>query len=63
MSARSSCRPVIFIPSLPFRVVGVAMEWATEKIGPLAWVILGVGVVGGIVWYCKQPPDAAQLGG
>jgi len=34
---------------LPFRVVGAAMEWATEKIGPLARVILGVGVVGGIV--------------
>ena len=48
---------VIFIPSLPFRVVGAAMEWATEKIGPLAWVILGVGVAGGIVWYCKQPPE------
>jgi len=48
---------VIFIPSLPFRVVGVAMEWATEKIGPLAWVILGAGVAGGIVWYCKQPPE------
>lgn len=42
---------------LPFRVVGAAMEWATEKIGPLAWVILGVGVAGGIVWYCKQPPE------
>ena len=48
---------LIFIPSLPFRVVGAAMEWATEKIGPLAWVILGVGVAGGIVWYCKQPPE------
>lgn len=46
-----------FIPSLPFRVVGAAMEWATEKIGPLAWVILGVGVAESIVWYCKQPPE------
>jgi hypothetical protein len=51
---------VIFIPSLPFRVVGAAMEWATEKIGPWAWVILGVGVAGGTYWYSKQPPERRE---
>lgn len=48
---------VIWVPALPFRIAGAAMEWATEKIGPVAWVILGVAVAGGIYWYCKQPPE------
>ena len=48
---------VIWVPALPFRVAGAAMEWATKKIGPGAWVILGVVVAGGIYWYCKQPRE------
>lgn len=48
---------VIWVPALPFRVVGTAMEWATEKIGSWAWVVAGALVVGGAVWYCKQPPE------
>jgi hypothetical protein len=48
---------VIWLPELPLRVAGAAMEWATEKIGPWAWMILGVVVAGGIYWYCKQPPE------
>jgi Prolyl oligopeptidase, N-terminal beta-propeller domain len=33
------------------------MEWATEKIGPWAWVILGVAAGGGIYWHSQQPPE------
>src|SRR6266436_1993208 len=49
---------VIMLPELPLRAAGAAMEWATEKIGPWAWLTLGVVVAGGIYWYCKQPPDS-----
>jgi len=48
---------VIGVPALPFRVAGAAMNWATEKIGPAAWVILGLVVTGGIYWYLRQPTE------
>ena len=48
---------VIWLPALPFRVAGAAMKWANDKIGPMAWVLLGVVVAGGIYWYVKQPPE------
>src|SRR5262249_21264252 len=48
---------VIWLPKLPLGVAGAVMEWATEKMGPWAWVILGVVVAGGIHWYRKQPPE------
>jgi hypothetical protein len=51
---------VIWLPALPLRVAGAAMEWATEKIGGWAWVILGVAVAGGVYWYTKQPPERRQ---
>jgi hypothetical protein len=47
----------IAVPALPFRMAGATMSWATEKIGPAAWVILGLVVAGGIYWYVKQPPE------
>lgn len=48
---------VTWIPALPFRAVGAAMKWATDKTGPAAWVILGMVVAGGIYLYVKQPPE------
>ena len=36
------------------------MKWASEKFGPVAWVILGVAVLGGIYWYRKQPPERRE---
>jgi hypothetical protein len=33
--------------TLPFRVVGAAMNWAIQKFGSGAWVILGLVVAGG----------------
>jgi hypothetical protein len=47
---------VVTLPALPFRAVGAGMKWATDRIGPWAWVILGVISAGGVFWYCKQPP-------
>jgi hypothetical protein len=51
---------VIWLPALPLRVAGATIEWATEKIGGWAWVILGVAVAGGIYWYTKQPPERRE---
>jgi len=47
----------IAVPVLPFRIAGAAMNWATERFGPGAWVVLGLAVAGGIYWYVKQPPE------
>jgi len=47
----------IAVPTLPFRVVDAAMNWATQKFGSGAWVILGLVVAGGIYWYFKQTPE------
>jgi hypothetical protein len=48
---------VMAVPAIPFRAAGAAMNWATKKIGPAAWVIVGLVVAGGIHWYLKQPTE------
>jgi hypothetical protein len=48
---------VVMLPALPVRVAGATMGWATDRIGPAAWVILGVLVAGGVYWYFQQPPE------
>lgn len=44
---------------LPVRAAAT-MTWATDRIGPWAWVILGVIADGGGYWYCKQPPERPE---
>lgn len=46
---------VIWLPSIPFRAAGAAMKWATDRMGPAAWVLVAVLIAGGTYWYCKQP--------
>jgi hypothetical protein len=53
-------RAVIWLPTLPFRAAGASMKWATDRIGPAAWVILAVVVGGAVYWYCKQPPERRE---
>jgi hypothetical protein len=50
-------RAVVLLPELPVRVGAATMKWATGRIGPAAWVMLGVIVAGGIYWFCRQPPE------
>ena len=50
----------VMLPALPVRVVGAGMKWATDRIGPVAWVIVAVLIGGGIYWYCKQPPERRE---
>ncbi len=53
----------VMIPAAPVRAAGAAMKWAADRIGPVAWVIAGVLIGGGIYWYCKQSPGAATASG
>lgn len=51
---------VVMLPALPVRAAAAGMKWATGRIGPVAWVIAGVLIGGGIYWYCKQPPERRE---
>ncbi len=51
---------VVMVPALPLQLASAGMEWATEKIGPTAWVILGLVIAGGIYWFVKQPPERRE---
>jgi hypothetical protein len=53
-------RAVVLLPELPVRIAGAGIKWASEKFEPVAWVILGVAVLGGIYWYRKQPPERRE---
>jgi len=51
---------VVTVPAIPAWAAAEAMKWATDRIGPAAWVIAGVLTGGGIYWYCKQPPERRE---
>lgn len=46
----------VMLPAAPVRAAGAAVKWASDRIGPVTWVILAVVIGGGIYWYHKQPP-------
>jgi hypothetical protein len=48
---------VVLIPATPARAAGAAVQWVNNRIGPGAWVLLGLLVLGGVYWYRKQPPE------
>lgn len=51
---------VAMVPAAPVLAVGGATKWAYEKVGPLALVILGLILVGGTVFYRRQPPERKE---
>ena len=51
---------VVMIPAAPVMAAGAAIKWASDRFGPVAWVILGVLIGGGIYWYRKQPPERRE---
>jgi hypothetical protein len=53
-------RAVVMIPAAPVMAAGAAVKWASDRFGPVAWVILGVLIGGGIYWYRKQPPERRE---
>jgi hypothetical protein len=51
---------VLMVPALPIRLAADGVKWASERIGPAAWVILLLAAAGGIYWYRKQPPGRRE---
>jgi len=51
---------IVMIPAAPVMAAGAAVKWASDRFGPVAWVILGVLIGGGIYWYRKQPPQRRE---
>lgn len=52
-------------PALPVLGVGAGTKWAAERIGPAAWVLLGLLLVAGIAAFRRQPEgrrDAIKAG-
>jgi hypothetical protein len=48
---------IVMIPATPVMAAGAAVKWASDRIGPAAWVLLGLLVGVGIWWYLRQPPE------
>jgi len=48
---------VVIVPAAPVMAIGSAAKWASQKIGPWAWIILGLLIVGGILIYKNQPQE------
>ena len=51
---------VAMVPAAPALAIGGAAKWASEKIGPVAWLILGGLVACGTWLYFKQPQDRRE---
>jgi hypothetical protein len=47
----------VMVPVVPFVAVGGAAKWASNRIGPEAWFILGVVVIAAIWLYARQPEE------
>lgn len=60
----------VMVPAAPFMAVGGITKWASERIGPWAWVALAALLIAGGVIYSRQPDErrekiragAAQVG-
>ncbi len=51
---------VVMVPVVPAMGIGGAAKWASEKIGPWAWIIFGLLVLGGVVIYKRQPQERRE---
>lgn len=56
----SRLRGVTMVPAAPVIVVGAAGKAAADRFGPLAWLVLGAALVGGVYVYTKQPIERKQ---
>lgn len=51
---------VVMVPTAPVLAVGATAKWASERVGPAAWVILGLLVAGGTYLYFTQPQEERE---
>jgi len=48
------------MPALPVRLATAGFKWASDRIGPAAWVMIAVAAAGGIYWYRKQSAERRE---
>jgi len=51
---------IMLVPAAPFLAAGATTKWAAEKVGPMAWFVLALLVVGGVVMYQHLPPERKE---
>jgi nitrogenase subunit NifH len=51
---------VVMLPATPVVAVGATTNWAADKVGPMAWFVLALLVVGGVVMYRRQPQERKE---
>lgn len=51
---------VALVPATPVYAIGATTKWAADKVGPAAWFVLALLVVGGIVLYQRQPRERKE---
>jgi hypothetical protein len=50
----------VMVPAAPVMAIGGAAKWASKKIGPAAWLLLGTLAVGGVWLYFRQPQERRE---
>jgi hypothetical protein len=48
------------LPATPVVAVGATTKWAADKVGPMAWFVLALLAVGGVVMYRRQPQERKE---
>ena len=59
-AGETQLQAVALVPASPVIAVAGATKWAADRIGPAAYLILAVLVVGGIYLYRKQPEERKE---
>ena len=59
-AGETQLQAVAVLPAAPVLAVGGVTKWAADRVGPAAYVILAVLVVGGIYLYRKQPEERKE---
>ena len=54
-------RAVVLLPELPVRAAAATLKWATNRFGPVAWLIVVGIAAGGIYWYFRQPAERRDV--
>jgi hypothetical protein len=53
----SHCQVTVMVPAAPVMAIGSVGKWASKRIGPAAWLILGALAAGGVWLYFRQPQE------
>lgn len=53
-------RAIVMIPAATAMAAGAAVKWASDRFGPVAWVVLGVLIGGGSSGIASSHPNAER---